>query len=181
MSTAGSSLVQRIAVDTLPNRPDSLAGTIPLAGLGRLREGLTGDESSEQVNLSLSVDRDKAGRSWLNYRISLSASVICQRCLEPMAWQPELAGRWLLTKQLQVADEEVDLLLVDQGQVHIWKAVEDELLLALPMVPRHAEQCLDDDVSELVVSEAETQQPAQETRRPFAGLDELMKGKSDKS
>lgn len=79
---------------------------------------------------------------WLRVQAHGALPLVCQRCLEPY-WEPVQLDRWFRF----VADEATALaeddtceedLLVRQGpRFDLRTLVEDELLLAAPLVPRH--------------------------------------------
>lgn len=65
----------------------------------------------------------------------------CQRCLVPVdlplraSAELELAGS---LREIEDAEDDVDRVLAS-GNLAVASLVEDEIILALPMVPRHAE------------------------------------------
>lgn len=141
----------------------------PLAEFARLRDRLAEPAGRATMRLTLRrIDGVPTGR----LVVSAAASLVCQRCLQPMMTE--------LCSESDVAfaageDERVpggfELVAGDPKRVDLAALVEDELLLALPPIPRHAagETCR--------LPEAATAEPAAapEMRRPFAGLKDLLK------
>ena len=85
---------------------------------------------------------------------------------------PERVGELhLLVDELWI-DEPV---LAREGRISAGELVEEELLLALPIVPLHGElrECAVPASAPLVADEV----PAHVTQRPFAGLAELLRHK----
>lgn len=167
-----------MAVDALPHRKQELEGEVPLGKLVRLRGAVGNDAEAGVITAAFYLDIDTAGRRWLVYRIRTCLELQCQRCLESMSWTPKLQGRWLIQGGDARDDGEHDLLPAEQGMLDLWQAIEDELLLALPMVPRHEPACpggQDRIGSGTLQNESDV---STGTRRPFAGLDKLMNGKS---
>ena len=82
-----------------------------------------------------------AGQPWLHLKASARMSLVCQRCLGPVEEPLEVARSYLFVHgedaaaQLD-ADSEDDVLALTRA-LDLRELVEDELLLALPLVPRH--------------------------------------------
>ncbi len=71
--------------------------------------------------------------------------------------------------------EELEPVLARAGRISIGELVEEELLLALPIVPLHEElgECVVPPAAPLVAAES----AEHVTQRPFAGLAELLRHK----
>jgi uncharacterized protein len=71
--------------------------------------------------------------------------------------------------------EELEPVLARSGSISAGELVEEELLLALPIVALHEElrECAVPPAAPLLADEA----PEHVTQRPFAGLDELLRHK----
>lgn len=88
-----------------------------------------------------------AGRSaprqlWLQLRWSAQVPLRCQRCLEPYL-EPLQDERWFrfVADEARALEEDeacAEDLLVWQPRFNLLELIEDELLLALPLVPMHA-------------------------------------------
>lgn len=80
---------------------------------------------------------------WLRLQIEGAVPLVCQRCLEPY-WQPLQVDRWFrfvadeATAEAEDETCEEDLLVLEGARHHLLALVEDELLLAAPLVPMHA-------------------------------------------
>ncbi len=140
-----------------------------LSGFTRLRDRLAAPDGSVRARLSLRlVDGVAAGE------IELTAAVMleCQRCLQPMARElrseSELA---FVAGDAERVPAEYEVIAGDPKRVDLAALVEDELLLALPVIARHApgEDCRWPDAGAAAEQAAE---PAM--RRPFAGLKDLL-------
>jgi uncharacterized protein len=79
---------------------------------------------------------------WLALQVGTSAWLTCQRCLQPMEVALTLDRRLRFVRgeaQAEALDAEIeDDVLALTRQLDLRELVEDELLLALPIVPRHA-------------------------------------------
>lgn len=86
----------------------------------------------------------QAPQTWLHLRVAALAWPICQRCLQPFSTPIELerALRFVATEgeaEALDAESEDDVLALSPS-FDLIDLVEDELVLAWPLVPRHA-QC----------------------------------------
>jgi uncharacterized protein len=92
-------------------------------------------------------------------------NLVCQRCLQPMAVPLELDSKLRFVAdeaQAEALDEhsEEDVLALTAA-LDLHELVEDELILALPLVPRH------DHCPNALATAAE---PVAEQAHPFAAL-----------
>ena len=117
-----------------------------------------------------------SGRSGAIVAIEANPRLICQRCLEGFEF-PVVAR-----SEVEFAAAELaaglaapgELYRADQGRVSLRELAEEELLLALPLVPacRSPGEC----GRAPALGDFEDAAPAaQETVRPFAALQDLMK------
>ncbi len=109
--------------------------------------------------------------------VAADVTLTCQRCLSPLLLRVEGKGRAALVATAAEAGrvpEALETVLAPEHRISIQDLVEEELLLALPLVPRHAE-------NECAGGSAGTQEPGAaaapggETHRPFGQLGELFK------
>lgn len=120
--------------------------------------------------------RAAEAQTWLHLDAEATVTLVCQRCLQPYA-QPLAFERSLhfvrdeeLAAQLD-ADSDDDVLAMTRS-LDLRELVEDELLLELPLVPRH-----DTCPQPLVHAEDELPEPTEEDKpNPFAAL-AALKGK----
>ncbi|KQP14301.1 DUF177 domain-containing protein [Pseudorhodoferax sp. Leaf267] len=81
-------------------------------------------------------------QAWLHLTAETQLPVTCQRCLEPVAL-PLSVDRWFrfvadeATAEREDEEAEEDVLVLDPA-FDLPSLVEDELLMELPLVPRHA-------------------------------------------
>lgn len=116
--------------------PVTLSGRLEFKQLSRLRE-LVRPEGYATVSLQAT---DEQGRKRVNGRIQAELWLTCQRCLGPVK-HPVVADVNLVWVQAagaaQPVPEGYDAMVSATGRVNVVELVEDELLLALPMVARH--------------------------------------------
>ena len=117
----------------------SRRGELVLRDLSRLDETVRGGGPFlVEVHGSTSAD----GRLYLDVAIEGSVSMDCQRCLEAVSHEVRLRAvflLWPLGKDLpndELAEDGFDALPVGQ-EADLAELVEDEILLGLPLAPRH--------------------------------------------
>jgi uncharacterized protein len=153
----------------------SFAGALPIAAMSRLCEVLAGNEGAVQYELDF--DRDEFGTAYLDVRVQAPLTLICQRTLEPFVLPLAVESRLGLIRSER---EEAALppgcepLLVDEtGQVNPAAVIEDELLLALPLVPVNPDSSLPPEVTGEAMEDFSA--AAEPIPNPFAVLRELKK------
>jgi uncharacterized protein len=126
----------------------SLSGTTPLVDLPRLREALYfdgTDSNTPTVTWHVSGEaRTRKGAStqaWLTLQAQATAPLECQRCLGTVHTALEFDRQFQFADTEEAAAEldaqEEDDVLVISRNFNLLSLIEDELLLALPVVPRH--------------------------------------------
>ena len=111
-------------------------------------------------------------------KLSAEVTLECQRCLSPLKVPVSAAGRAALVASAAEAErvpQDLEAVLAPDYRISLRDLVEEELLLALPLVPRHEnEGCASASAGTQAEPDATTQ-PAGETHRPFDQLAELLK------
>lgn len=149
-----------------------LCGVVELSAAARLREALADAPGAARVRFAFTVD--ESGRPRVEGEISAELSLLCQRCLEPV----ELPVTARVQAVLVATDAEAgrlqgqcDAVLVEGESLTLLDLVEDELLLALPLVPMHASLEACSPAAREVLSASEHATAAEEERSsPFAVL-----------
>lgn len=160
-------------IDRLADGGADIDFAVPLAELPRLRSQLAsvGGEVKGRVHFA----RD-SGCVVAEMTLSGEANVVCQRCLETMTEPVNSSVRVaLITAESDAArvPEHLEPVLAPGGRITVGELVEEELLLALPIVPLHGESS---DCAARDAERAESApEPAQSTQKPFAQLDKLLK------
>ena len=159
----------------LAERGACLTGTLPLKSMPRLMQ--TCLEGSDDVHVDLLFERGEGEQVFIMHgTLRVRLRMTCQRCLEGMDLDVE-ASPWLMLmrpgSRRDRLDDEPDILVVDKPLL-LSALVEDELLLALPMVPAHA---LSECPAGTYVKQATAGGGNAEGKKknPFAALDELKK------
>jgi len=122
-----------------------LQGCDLLSNYQRLAEVFQGQEANIALKwvarFDSRVDACGAHAAWLHLSVVTQASLECQRCLGAVAIPIEVSRdfRFVATEAIaQEQDDQVeeDLLVISRA-FDLAELVEDEVLLALPLVPRH--------------------------------------------
>lgn len=129
---------------------ETLEGAWPGGELSRLSELQTppDDEALADVNWKVHGERLPAAGTddevWLDLNAKTVVWLTCQRCLQPFKPALDLSRRLRFVRDEAAAealDSEIDEdVLAYDRRLNLRVLVEDELLLALPLVPRH-EHC----------------------------------------
>ena len=150
----------------------TIAGRVEFARMGRLVEAVENRDGSAEVRLSFAIDEQ--GVPHVEGRVSGEVVLVCQRCLEPMTVPITIE----MALGIVGSDDEAKRLpehyepLVTGGKpLAVAELIEDEILLALPVIPRH-----DDGVC-AAANVANKEEPGDEddasSTNPFAVLARL--------
>ncbi len=118
---------------------ESLEGELRAEMLPRLQGNLTSEDAAVQYRIAGGVE---AGKPVLRLWIEADVWLTCQRCLEPFRERLELSNTLPIARdeselaRWEAEDPLVDALVVD-GKLDVASLVEDEILLSLPVSPRH--------------------------------------------
>ncbi len=141
----------------------------------RLRDSVSRPEGQAAVSLHFHV---AGGYPAAEGSVSGSVWLVCQRCLA------EFEARLASPVRIAFVDDEAgaatvpedyEAVMVDAGRLMLADLVEDEMLLALPLVPMHATpaECgAKREVEAVVAAPTVEKGPVQ---RPFAALQDLLK------
>ena len=173
-------------------------GTMPLQRMRRLasllappeapgREATAGGGETASgapwnpVRFRADFAHDGQGYTTVELWVEAELPLVCQRSLRPYL---EPVKRHTLLAVVERAEEQDVLpehyepVLVEEGRMALLEVVEDELLLAVPEVPRNpavAEVELSTDKAQPKPGKGD----AEPMRRPFEGLADLLKKNSD--
>jgi uncharacterized protein len=99
--------------------------------------------STEGLEYHVRGGRAGNGKPCLRLSVTGSVELACQRCLGPIEVPIAIDAELQLAEDLREiskADDEIDRVLASRNMDVAW-LVEDEVILALPMSPRH-EECV---------------------------------------
>ncbi len=120
-------------------------GLILASDLERFTEYQVLEAPDVKVALHFYVDEQR--HKVIGGHVSCTAQLPCQRCLEPVSLDLDcslnLGVVWDEEKAKQLPASLDPLILPEDGSTDIYQVVEEELLLALPMVAYHSYDCID--------------------------------------
>lgn len=157
-----------------------LAGEAPQDTLPRLCKALSalGGAVDWPARFELRFERDPKGRTLVVGQVALRVRLVCQRCLGEVAVGLEgpIALALLHSEaQAEGLAEPWEAVLVGEEGIRPLDLVEDELLLAIPLVPLHAVG----DCAPPPAARATSSVGAQPRDNPFAALAGLRGGGTD--
>ena len=177
--------VDRLETKAFAQQEGQLHGDQPLGQFERLlAEDLRGDAAANQpVHWALEGEWLEStggpGEAWLHLDADTVVQMQCQRCLQPFDVEVLAKRSFRFVKDEATAealdDESEEDVLVLQPFLNAHALIEDELLMALPMVPMH-EACPVDVKLESATPDFDAA-PAEKTN-PFAALASLRIDKS---
>jgi uncharacterized protein len=141
-----------------------LTGELPVKAMGRLCALCLDESGTVSIRLSFERSGDR-GLGRMQGTIAANLQVVCQRCLEKMTLVLRAEPSVILIRAQDREDliaRDTDSFVVD-GPILLSNIVEDELLLAMPMVPMH-------DIDECLAGKYRHRQ---EKPNPFSVLGEL--------
>lgn len=174
-----TSMPEHISLDKWADTGYEWAGEVEPSAFERLAATLAAEHEQAKTQLNASLYRRN---NVLHLAFTLNGEVwlTCQRCLQPVAI--DLSDDYNIAlleddTQIRLINEEQDYLLLDEiiteqspeRLLPFKKLVEDEILLKIPMAPKHAD-------CEMSVEQFGEIPEEEETENPFAALASL-KGK----
>jgi uncharacterized protein len=122
----------------LADRTTTLEGVVPLADLKRLCDPLA--DNHGMVRAKFFFERDERSAVVFHSELAVEVSMVCQRCLELVALPIQSACDYAVVKEganTQSVPKGYDVLELGEDPLDLLALVEEELLLALPIIPAH--------------------------------------------
>lgn len=171
---SAKTLPEYLDLRRLAERKAVVAGQMPVRAMRRLAESLADDSGDTEAELRFALDpvRRPSVSGWVEAELALT----CQRCLDVYK-QPLRVEFSLVLVQGEDEGErltdEWEPLLASEEQVRTAELLEDELILALPVVAMHVDEndCRIGAGEQAGASEAAEQQKT----NPFAALAALKR------
>ena len=124
----------------LAERGAVIEGQIELKKLGRLGSLLHSSQGSAKVQLHFRKRHDDLVA--LELRLQASLELVCQRCLEPLVHELSEQVEFVLAQDenaLTVLPQGLELIALNGDRWQPAALIEDELIVSLPLVPRHGD------------------------------------------
>ena len=177
-----------LEVDELASRRATLESEVTPDRMPRLSalglEGITGRIvrfSPEPIRCRLEFRRGVGGAPRLCIGIRATVILRCQRCLEPFEYRIDTRSHFRIARReedMQADSSASEALLCPEGRLMLQGMVEDEILLALPDIPRHGEGSRPGgeicQVPMLAAADPGASNSENSARSPFAALDSLI-------
>ena len=161
----------------------TIEGVYPISKLARLSEALLSNEGYITAKLEFT---NSVGYASLKGTVSAKLLIECQRCLEPV--ETELSGRFKFAlvsneEEIELLPEEFEPYLLEGEEQSVIELIEDELLLCLPMVTIHEDDCSEYMMKQNRAMKAEIEAAKvadRDEEHPFAALKALKDELNDK-
>ena len=137
-----SDTVRYIDTSEFTRLGSGLSGQASLQGFHRFCEGLPEQGAGAVVNWSLKGSRTSGGQSFIQVALQGAPVLQCQRCMEPFVYPIDVVNRVeIVANESDLDDEDDDEEAVERmvgsRRFDVMSFIEDELILAVPYVPRH--------------------------------------------
>lgn len=116
-----------------------LKGLVKLSDMQRLSVNLNQEMDKAECDLQFGVDEQKV--PFLKGHVVAKLKLQCQRCMEPFIYEIISDFALGIVDTLDEANALPDIYepaLAKDGQLALRELIEDELILNLPIIPRHA-------------------------------------------
>jgi uncharacterized protein len=159
-----AALPDRVDCTRLAADSASVQREYELASLPRLQDVLADHAGSAHAQFRF---RTVAARPAASVRVETTLQLVCQRCLKPFALPVDSTSEieFAESEESDPADPDDEVYVMDHGMISLKDLVEEELLLAVPVVPTHGAP----ETCGAPVAAAQTM------TRPFAALQDLLK------
>lgn len=158
-------------------------GQVAISRMPRIKDSLSSDEGC--FDLHLRFDKDESGQAYVRGELSGELQLVCQRCMQPMAWQleAELCLAFVYSEsQIEQLPERYEPFIIPDEAVKLLDLIEDEVILRLPQAPRHNNAtCSAGRGESAETPSAKDHQSNLEQKRPnpFAVLEQLKREHKD--
>lgn len=167
---ASRALPRHVEGRKLATNGSTIGGTLPISGLARLQTALASPKGVVDAQVTFALG--DGGFTEITGVLVTQVQLQCQRCLAPVTKPLNVEIHVVCVAnddQASALPKTVESVVSADGQIDLHELIEDELLLALPMVPYHEDFCIDEN---LYSSGAEEPEP-EDKKNPFSVLAQL--------
>jgi uncharacterized protein len=165
-------LRRRYQVQKEVTRNGYFEGEIALSKLERLGELLhpgDGGHDDRKISVTFEFVRDEYDIPMIKGQLRTSLELECQRCLQSLDMPLELEFELMIDASDELLrDSSLDTIYSDDGFIDVFEVIEDELILAAPLVALHEDSSCNEHWQ---ASASEPEAAAKEN--PFAVLQQL--------
>ena len=165
-------LRRRYQVQKELGRKGHYEGAVAISELTRLGDLLYPADAAaatRAVELQFEFSRNEFDVPIIAGRLRTSLELQCQRCLQPLELPLELDFRLMIDASDELLrDSSEETLYSDEGYIDLFELVEDELILAIPLVALH-----EDTGCNKYWPTPESQTGVDQQEHPFAVLQQL--------
>ena len=176
---------QRLPLEVDPIRlsakGEHLQGIIPLKQMKRLSDAFSSNEGDVYIDVEFSVDINRV--VILAGEIKTEAKLICQRCMGKMDLPITLDFQLAFVRteaEMERLPEGYEATLINNTTMMLSDIIEDEILLALPSIPKHLDESCSSDVIKETWNSQQTHEPNTESVERENPFDVLASLKTDK-
>jgi uncharacterized protein len=180
-----SSPVSSECFDALPLavRGATLDREFRLIDLPRLADWAVDDQARAHLSARFHLIEARVG---VVGRATAKLRLICQRCLGPVQVPVDDEFHVVLVPsevEMDQLPEQQDAVVVDATRLELSWLLEEQLLLAMPLVPLHATlaECATRAHESVETNAVQSAVVSLDTQRPFADLKDLLKRQTNKS
>lgn len=115
-----------------------LSGCLQVSEMPRLANNILPSDAMVEVNLDF--NRDEQGVYSLIGQLKTVLSLQCQRCMEPFIYEIITSFHLGIVKTIEEANnlpEKYEPALTQDGSLALRELIEDEIILNLPIIPKH--------------------------------------------
>ncbi len=150
-----------------------LEGELQLSKMKRLSKSLHDNSGTVYVKMNFDVDK-VLGTPHMNGEFTATLSLLCERCSEPMQYEMKIKCSLAIVnseRKIEGLTEQYEpWVIASDDPVMLSSIVEDELILAIPLIPKHDHSCLP---AEAWSSGEEFEEGVEKKVSPFAVLSAL--------
>lgn len=123
---------------------EKLTGEINAQDSDRLTE-ISNPQQLDKLNIHFDLvgDDAKSHVPSMHLRVNATLPLVCQRCLGAMQFDTALAFDYVVSvTEPEEADESDEIDWIESSrEMNLTELIEDELLIAIPLAPRHVHNC----------------------------------------
>lgn len=152
-----------------------LSGMVAIDNLPRMLSVVDSDLTTVTANFRFG--RDEERRYVIVVSVDAQVGLVCERCLGPLAVPLKTSSDLMLCSteaQAQQCPSRYEPVIVEDEAMDLYDVIEEELLLALPVAPKHDHACVELPGQSQAEIEAEDRKP-----NPFEVLARLTDDSSE--